>query len=54
MELPTHCHSCGAYLAGSWTKHKPECSILKIITEVIRKPKSKRKKKMEGNRENQE
>ena len=33
MKLPTHCYSCGAYLKGSLTEHKPECAIRKLIEE---------------------
>jgi hypothetical protein len=25
--LPVYCLSCGAYLAGSWTVHEPECAL---------------------------
>lgn len=33
--LPTHCPDpkCGAYLAGSWTKHKPECEFGTMIRD---------------------
>ena len=30
----THCVCCGAYLAGSWTKHGPECEIGWLIEDM--------------------
>ena len=35
--LPTYCldPKCGAYLAGSWTKHTDDCEIGKLIREFI-------------------
>ena len=35
--LPTHCYSCGAYLMGSATKHKPGCEILRLIQTAFPK-----------------
>jgi DNA-directed RNA polymerase subunit N (RpoN/RPB10) len=32
--LPENCYCCGAVLAGSWTKHKPDCEIQKLIEEM--------------------
>jgi hypothetical protein len=29
--LPVYCVDCGAYLAGSWTQHRPGCGILLLI-----------------------
>ena len=31
MQLPTHCHDCGAYLMGGATEHKPGCSVQQMI-----------------------
>jgi hypothetical protein len=31
FELPTHCVDCGAVLMGGATKHKPGCSIGRLI-----------------------
>lgn len=35
MELPTHCYSCGVYLKGGATEHKPDCEVLAIIQSVV-------------------
>jgi DNA-directed RNA polymerase subunit N (RpoN/RPB10) len=29
--LPVYCADCGAYLAGSWTRHRAGCAILSLI-----------------------
>lgn len=34
MELPTHCYSCGAYLMGGATEHKPGCEVLRLIEQA--------------------
>jgi len=32
---PTHCFDCGVYLMGGATQHKPECSIRKMVEELM-------------------
>lgn len=31
MELPSHCHECGALLMGGLTEHRADCMIQKMI-----------------------
>ena len=33
--MPTHCLSCGVYLMGGATKHKPGCAFLSLIKEFF-------------------
>lgn len=38
MELPTHCYSCGVYLMGGATEHKPDCEVRRLIEEASASP----------------
>ena len=32
---PTHCYSCGVYLMGGATKHRPGCEVLRLIEQAF-------------------
>jgi hypothetical protein len=34
--LPRYCYSCGAYLMGGATEHKPDCEIRRMIEEAMK------------------
>jgi hypothetical protein len=34
MTLPVYCEDCGAYLAGSWTQHRPGCGFKALIEQA--------------------
>ena len=33
--LPNYCYSCGAYLMGGATQHKPDCEIQRLIDSAM-------------------
>jgi len=35
FELPTYCYSCGVYLMGGATQHKPDCEVQALIDDVL-------------------
>jgi hypothetical protein len=35
FKLPTYCYSCGAYLMGGATEHKPGCEVQALIDESL-------------------
>jgi hypothetical protein len=35
LVMPAYCFDCGVFLMGGATQHKPGCSILKLIQEVV-------------------
>lgn len=35
MQMPRYCYSCGVYLMGGATEHKPDCEVLRLIQEAF-------------------